>query len=379
VAARSISETLQESEDFSGISQNWQDRFDRRRSACALATSAGSEEWEETIVKKRVSAVGRRVVMGGIAASALTAPAIVSAQGTYPSKPVRYINPFPAGGATDTLSRLFCAKMSELSGQQWIVENKGGSGGNVGMDALAKTEPDGYTLGLGGIASHAISPTLYAKLPFNARTDFTFVSTMWQLPNMLVVNLDVPAKTVRELIELLRKNPGKYSYGSAGSGTTLHLSGELFKIMAKVDMLHVPYRGAAPAMQDLLAGQIHMIFDNIPGALAQSRPGKVRPLGVTSAQRTPVVPDMPAIAETLPGFDINSWTTLTGPAKLPSDVVARLSELAKKALESEDLKAKFLDLAAIAIWRSPADTLAYRDSEEARLAPIIKASGARVD
>jgi tripartite-type tricarboxylate transporter receptor subunit TctC len=329
-------------------------------------------------MKTTSGAMGRRSLVCGLG-GALAAPAIVSAQGTYPSKTVRYINPFPAGGATDTLSRLFCAKMSELTGQQWIVENRGGSGGNVGVDALAQSTPDGYSLGLGGIASHAIAPTLYAKLPFNPRSDFTFVSTIWQLPNMLVVNLDLPAKTVPELIELLRKNPGKYSYGSAGSGTTLHLSGELFKIMAKVDMLHVPYRGAAPAMQDLLAGQIHMIFDNIPGALAQSRPGKVRPLGVTSAERTPVVPDVPAIAETLPGFDINSWTTLTGPARLPPDVVQRLSELSRKALESEDLKAKFMDLAATPIWRTPADTLAYRDSEEARLAPIIKASGARVD
>jgi tripartite-type tricarboxylate transporter receptor subunit TctC len=322
--------------------------------------------------------VSRRTLLGGLA-SVAAAPAIARAEGIYPARPVRYINPFPAGGATDTLSRLFCAKMAELTGQQWIVENKGGSGGNVGVDALAQSAPDGYTLGLGGIASHAISPTLYAKLPFNARTDFTFVSTIWQLPNMLVVNLDVPANSLAELIGLLRKNPGKYAYGSAGSGTTLHLSGELFKIMAKVDMVHVPYRGAAPAMQDLLAGQIDMIFDNIPGALAQSRPGKVRALAVTSARRTPVVQDVPAIAEALPGFDINSWTTLTGPAKLPPEVVQRLSELSKKALESEDLKAKFIDLAATAIWRSPADTLAYRDAEEARLAPIIRASGARVD
>ena len=238
-------------------------------------------------------------------------------KGAYPNKPVRYINPFPAGGATDTLSRLFCAKMQELTGQQWIVENKGGSGGNVGVDALAQSPADGYTLGLGGIASHAIAPTLYAKLPFKVPDDFTFVSTIWQLPNMLVVNLDLPAKNVAELIELLKKNPGKYSYASAGNGTTLHLSGELFKVMAKVDMLHVPYRGAAPAMQDLLAGQVSMIFDNIPGALAQYRVDKVRALGVTSKERTPVVPDVPAIAETLPGFDINSWTTLTGPAKLP--------------------------------------------------------------
>ena len=269
--------------------------------------------------------------------------------------------------------------MQELTGQQWLVENKGGSGGNVGMDALAQSTPDGYTLGLGGIASHAIAPTLYAKLPFNVQTDFTFVSTIWSLPNMLVVNLDLPAKSVAELIALLKKNPGKYSYASAGNGTTLHLSGELFKVMAGVDMVHVPYRGAAPAMQDLLAGQVHMIFDNIPGALAQYRPGKVRGLGVTSKDRTPVVPEIPAIAETLPGFDINSWTTLTGPGKLPPEITARLSALAKQALESDDLKAKFFDLAATAIWRSPADTVAYRESEEARLAPIIKASGARVD
>lgn len=321
---------------------------------------------------------GRRFVLGGLG-GVVAAPAIVGAQGAYPNKPVRWINPFPAGGATDTLSRLFCGKMAELSGQQWVVENKGGSGGNVGMDTLAQSPPDGYTLGLGGIASHAIAPTLYAKLPFKVPDDFTFVSTIYQLPNMLVVNLDLPVKTVAELIELLKKNPGKYSYASAGNGTTLHLSGELFKVMAKVDMLHVPYRGAAPAMQDLLAGQVHMIFDNIPGALAQYRPGKVRALGVTSKERTPVVPEIPAIAETLPGFDINSWTMVTGPAKLPPEVVARLSALSKQALESEDLKAKLLDLAATAMWKSPADTQAFRASEEARLAPIIKASGARVD
>ena len=326
------------------------------------------------VPNKRV--VGRRLVIGGMV-GAVAAPAIVAAQGTYPNKTVRYINPFPAGGATDTLSRLFCAKLSELSGQQWIVENRGGSGGNVGMDALAQTAPDGYSLGLGGIASQAIAPLCQAAV--QVPDDFTFVSTMWWLPNLLAVNLDLPVKTVPELIDLLKKNPGKYSYGSAGSGTTLHLSGELFKIMAGVDMLHVPYRGAAPAMQDLLAGQVSMIFDNIPGALAQYRVNKVRALGVTSKERTPVVPDVPAIAETLPGFDINSWTTLTGPAKLPPDIVARLSELSKKALESEDLKAKFFDLAATAIWRSPADTLAFRNAEEARLAPIIKASGARVD
>jgi tripartite-type tricarboxylate transporter receptor subunit TctC len=253
----------------------------------------------------------------------MAASAVASAEGTYPNRPVRYINPYPAGGPTDTLSRLFCAKMTELTGQQWIVENRGGAGGNVGMDAIA--------------------PTLYTKLPFNAHSDFTFVSTMWWLPNLLAVNLDVPAKSVPELIELCRQNPGKYCYGSAGSGTTLHLSGELFKMLAKVDIQHVPYRGSAPATQDLLAGQINMMFDNISGTLTRSRAGKVRPLGVTSAKRTAVAPEIPAIAKTLPGFDIVSWTTLCGPAKLPPDVTARLSELSKTALESDDVKAKFAE------------------------------------
>ncbi len=329
-------------------------------------------------MKQKTQIIGRRTVVAGLT-GALAAPAIVLAQGTYPNRLVRYINPFPAGGATDTLSRILCQKLTEISGQQFIVENRGGSGGNVGMDVLAKSDPDGYTVGLGGIATHAISPTLYAKLPFDARNDFTFITTMWALPNMLVVNLDVPAKTVQELIDLLKKNPGKYSYASAGSGTTLHLSGELFKMLAGVDMLHVPYRGGGPAMQDLLAGQVHMIFDNIPGALAQARPGKVRPIAVTTTKRSPAAPDVPTISETLVGFDIQSWTTLTGPAKLPPAIVSRLSELSKQALESEDLKAKFLEQGALAWWQSPADTLAYRDAEEARLAPIIRKSGARVE
>jgi len=327
---------------------------------------------------KRSTAVGRRAVAIGLTGS-LAAPALLKAQGSYPSRPVRYINPYPAGGPTDTLSRLFCARMSELTGQQWIVENRGGAGGNLGMEVLSKSDADGYTLGLGGIAAHAISPTLYARLPFNPRADFTFVTTIWWLPNLLAVNLEVPAKSVPELIELCRRNPGKYSYGSAGSGTTLHLSGELFKMLAKVDIQHVPYRGSAPATQDLLAGQIHMMFDNIPGTLTQARAGKVRPLGVTSAKRTDVAPEIPAIAETLPGFDIVSWTTLCGPAKLSPNIIARLSELSRKALESPELKAKFADLGSTAWWQTPADTLAYRDSEESRLAPIIKASGARVD
>jgi len=322
----------------------------------------------------------RRNALGSVGAVALApilgAPFIIGsearAQAAWPIKPVKYVNPYPAGGATDILSRLFCQKMSELTGQQWVVENIGGGGGDIGVASVGRSQPDGYTLGLGGVASHAISPTLKAgKLPFDADRDFTFITNIWSLPNFLVSNLNLPANTVPELIDLLKRNPGKYSYASAGLGTTLHISGELFKLQAGVDMLHVPYRGAAPAMVDLIGGQVHMIFDNIPGALAQYKPGKVKGLGVTSARRSPVVPDIPAIGEFLPGYDLSSWTSLCGPAKLPAAVIERCSMFARQALESADLQKAFLDRGATAFWLSPAEATAYRASEAKRLGDLI--------
>ena len=316
--------------------------------------------------------VGRRLVLGGALAAPMIASGVARAQDAWPNRVVRYINPFPAGGATDTLSRIYCAKMSELTKQPWVVENRGGGGGDVGVDAVAKSEADGYTLGLGGIASHGISATLKkGKLPFDPRKDFTFISGLWFLPNMLITNLNLPAKDLPELIELLRKNPGKYSYGSAGAGTTLHLSGELLKLMAKVDMLHVPYRGAAPAMVDLLSGQIQLMFDNIPGALAQVRPGKVRPIAVTTLKRSPSAPDVPTINEVLPGFDITSWTCVCGPAGIPKPIVDRINAVSKQALESADVAGKYQDQGATAWWTSQAEIVAYRDKEEARLGDII--------
>lgn len=326
------------------------------------------------------SAMQRRSALEALgalgSAPLLGAPFVIGsearAQAAWPVKPVKYINPFPAGGATDILSRLFCQKMSELTGQQWVVENIGGGGGDIGVASVARSQPDGYTFGLGGVASHAISPTLKAgKLPFDSDRDFTFVTNIWSLPNFLVTHLGLPANTVPELIDLLKRNPGKYSYASAGLGTTLHISGELFKLQAGVDMLHVPYRGAAPAMVDLIGGQVHMIFDNIPGALAQYKPGKVKGLGVTSARRSPVVPDIPAIAEFLPGYDLSSWTSLCGPAKLPAAVIERCSMFAKQALESPDLQKAFFDRGATAFWLSPAEATAYRASEAKRIGDII--------
>ncbi len=311
-------------------------------------------------------------------AAGLATPAFGQAA-DWPNRPVRYINPYPPGGPTDTLSRIYCARMTELTGQSFVVENRSGSGGNVGADSVAKAAPDGYTVGLGGIASHAIAPTLYRSLPFDPVRDFSFASGLWQLPNLLAVNLEVPAKTVPELIALARANPGKLSFGSAGAGTTLHLAGEMFCQLAGVEMVHVPYRGSAPAQLDLVAGRIQMMFDNIPGTLSLARQGQVRPLAVTSLKRSPVAPEIPALSEFLPGFDVVSWTCLAAPANLPSGMLQRMNEWTKRALESEVLIRGYRDLGAEPWYTSPAEILAYRAAQEARLAPLIRASGARVE
>jgi tripartite-type tricarboxylate transporter receptor subunit TctC len=273
----------------------------------------------------------------------MIASGVARAQADWPNKSVRYINHFPPGGATDVLSRVVCQELSELTGQQFVVENKGGMGGNVGADLLAKSAPDGYTLGLYTIASHAIAPTLYAKLPFDADRDFTADSMLWQVPNLLAVRLGLPPTTVPELIEFVKASPGKYTFGSGGQGTSPHLCGEMLKQMAGLNMVHVPYRGGAPALQDLLAGQIDMVYDN------------------------------------LPGFEITSWGGICGPAGLPPAMVEKCAALTKRALESEKLKATFLAQGGTTLWLGPADAAKFRADNEARLAPIIKASGARVE
>ncbi len=318
-------------------------------------------------------------VMGVALATPSIASGVARAADNWPDKPVRYINLFPAGGATDVLSRVVCQQLSELTGQQFVVENKGGSGGNVGADAIAKSAPDGYTVGLMSIASHAISPTLYSKLPFDAEKDFTPISMLWQVPNIFVVKPDIPAKSVPELVALVKANPGKYTFASGGSGTSPHICGEMLKQRAGLDMLHVPYRGGAPALQDLLAGQVDMEFDNIPGPLPQYKAGKLRGLAVTSLERSPVAPELPPMNDFYPGFQITSWGGLCGPAGLLPAMVARASELCKKALASEALKTAFLAQGATPFWRSPADAAAFRRSEEKALAPVIIASGAKVN
>src|SRR5215207_4161057 len=304
---------------------------------------------------------------------------VARAQSDWPNKPVKYIVVFPAGGPTDTLSRIVCHELEKLTNQQFIIDNKSGSGGVVGAETIARSAPDGYTIGLYTIAAHAIAPTLYTKLPFDAGKDFTGIAILWEVPNMLMTRLDFPANTVPELIALLKANPGKYSFASSGAGTSPQITGELFKSMAGVNILHVPYRGSAPAHQDILAGQIDMMFDNIPGPLGLMRGGKVKGFGVTSKDRHPSVPDMPAMGELLPGFEITSWGGVCSPAGVPPAMVARLSDLLKQALESTAVKEAFDKQGATRRWLNPADTAVYRADNEARLAPIIKASGAKVE
>ena len=309
----------------------------------------------------------------------MIASGVARAQGDWPNKPVRYINVFPPGGPTDTLSRIVCAELSELTGQQFLVENKAGSGGNVGTDAIAKSAPDGYTIGLYTVASQAIAPTLYARLPFDVTRDFAAIAMLWSVPNMLMVRLELPAHTVPELIALATASPGKYSFASSGAGTTPHITGELFKQLARVNLLHVPYKGSAPAYQDILANQTDMMFDNIPGPLGLMRGGKVRGLAVTSAKRHPAAPDIPAMAEYLPGFEITSWGGLCAPAGVPPAMVEKLAALSQKALESKKVLEAFDKQGATAFWMSPADTAAFRAADERKFAPVIKASGAKVE
>ena len=333
------------------------------------------------MVRGRVPLSRRRAL--ALAAAPLAAPwvnsGVARAADDWPNKPVRYVNVFPPGGPTDTLSRIVCNELAELTGQQFIVENKAGSGGNIGTDVIAKSAPDGYTIGLYTVASQSIAPTLYAKLSFDVEKDFTPIAMLWSVCNMLMVRLDLPVKTVPDLIALAKANPGKYSFASSGAGTTPHITGELFKQLAQVNLLHVPYKGSAPAWQDLLAGQVDIMFDNIPGPLAMMRGGKVRGLAVTSPQRHPAVPDIPTMSEFLPGFEMISWGGICGPAGLPPAMVEKCAALTRKALESDAVKAAYDKQGATPLWMAPADTAAYRAADEKRLAPIIKASGAKVE
>ncbi len=303
------------------------------------------------------------------------------AQGAaYPTKPIRLVVPFPPGGATDILARAIAQRWSETLGQQVVVDNRPGAGGNIGSDLVAKSAPDGYTLLMGTVGTHAINPSLYTKMPYDHIRDFAPVILVAGVPNVMEVNPSVPAHTVQEFIAYAKANPGKVNFASSGSGTSIHLSGELFKVMAGVEMTHVPYKGSAPALQDLLGGQVQVMFDNLPPSLPQIRSGKLRALAVTSATRSAALPDVPTIAESgLPGFEASSWFGVLAPAGTPPAIIARLNADGVKWLATPEAKEKMLTLGANAVGGSPEDFAAHIRAETAKWAKVVKDSGARAD
>jgi tripartite-type tricarboxylate transporter receptor subunit TctC len=317
------------------------------------------------------------VLVLGVVAVLMSAPA--EAQTNYPTRPVTLVVPFPAGGSTDLVSRLVAQKMVAPLGQQVLIDNRGGAGGNIGSAAVARAAPDGYTILMGTVATHALNPLLYKKMPYDAVKDFAPISLLAIIPNVLVVNLDFPPKDVKELITLAKASPGKYSCASSGNGTPLHLSGELFKTMAGVDIVHVPYKGAGPALVDVMGGHVPMMFDNLPPSLEQIRAGKVRGLAVTTKERAPSVPDMPTIAETLPGYETYTWNAFFAPAGTPNEIIMRLNAAALAALADPDVAAKLKDLSVTVVGSTPEQLAIHVKAEHAKWAPVVKASGAQLD
>ena len=315
-----------------------------------------------------------------LALAALPGGADAIAQ-VYPSKPIRFVVPYPPGGSVDIAARALGQKLSEAWGQPVVVDNRAGAGGNIGADLVAKSPADGYTLLMGAVATHAINPTLYAKIPYDPVKDFTPVALVVQVPNILVVNPSVPAKSVKELIELARAKPGTLNFASGSTGSTGHLAGELFNTMADVKMVHIPYKGAAPAMADLLAGQVQLMFDNLANALPNVKAGRLRALAVTTLTRSPAVPDLPTIAESgLPGFDLTTWFGVMVPAGTAPEIVAKLNAEIVRALATKDMHERLEKMGAEAPTNNtPERFAAFIRTEAAKYAKVVKESGAKVE
>ena len=318
----------------------------------------------------------RRWMIGGL----LAGVAFAASGQPYPNHAIRLIVPFPAGGTTDILARAAAQKLTESMGQSVVVDNRPGAGGNIGADVVAKSAPDGFTLLMGTVGTHAINPSLYAKMPYDHVKDFTPVVLVAGVPNVLVVNPSLPVNSVADLIKLAKAKPGSINFASSGNGTSIHLSGELFKTMAGVDMTHVPYKGSAPALTDLIGGQVQVMFDNLPSSLPYIKAGKLRAIAVTSSKRAPALPDVPTISESgLPGFDASSWFGILAPAGTPPAVVARLNTEVNKWLQTPEAKEQLLAQGAQAAGGAPEQFAAFIRSETDKWAKVVKASGAKVD
>ena len=316
----------------------------------------------------------RFLQLAGGAAALPTLPRIARAQTTWPTRPVRYIVSFAAGGANDTTARLIAQYLSDLLGQQVFVENHTGAGGNVGMQVALSAAPDGYTIAFVG-PNNAISATLYTKLPFDFIRDSVPIAGTVQLTNVMVVNNELPVKSLTELIAYAKANPGKLNFASGGVGTSPHLSGELFKAMTGINMLHVPYRGGAPALVDLLAGNVQVLFDNLPGPIGHIKQGKVRALGVTAAKRAPEIPDVPAIGELVPGYEARVWYGISARKGVPAGMVDKLNHAVNTVLADPKLIARITQLGGHPMPMTPAQFGELVASETAKWAKVIKEAG----
>lgn len=315
-----------------------------------------------------------RLILAALTTLALMLP--VQAQDAWPSRTVTIIVPFTAGGTADLFARLLANHMQQKLGQPFVVENRGGAGGNIGAAAVAKSPNDGYALLLGTVSTHAINPSLYKTLPFDAEKDFQPISLIARLPNMLVVKNDMPVKNVAEFVAYVKANPDKLNYGSSGVGTSIHLAAELFKIATGTKMTHVPYRSSNEIMQNLTGGHIDLAFDNITLAWPQAKAGTVRALGVTSPARSPTAPEVPPIADTLKGFDATSWHGLFAPAGTPRPVADKLATEVKRILEMPENVTKLTDIGAVPSPMTPDQFTDFITGERKKWAEVVKASGA---
>jgi tripartite-type tricarboxylate transporter receptor subunit TctC len=296
----------------------------------------------------------------------------------YPVRPIKWIVPYPPGGTTDLLARFMAPWISDKLGQSVIVENKPGGGNNIAVEQVVKADPDGYTMLLVNPAN-GINTTLYKNLPFNFLTDIVPVAGIARSPNVMVVRPDFPAKTVAEFIDYCKKNPGKINMASSGSGTSVHLSGELFKSMTGCNMLHVPYKGAGPALADIMGGQADLIFDNLPSSAGHIRGGRVRALAVTSAQRDPTMPDVPTVGETVKGYEATAWFGIGMPKGSPRDAVDKVNAAVNSALSDAKMLQRLAELGGTPLKGTPEDFGKVIKAETDKWAPVVKASGAKVE
>ena len=317
------------------------------------------------------------LVTSSIAAAACS---LASAQSNYPSRPIRIIVAYTPAGTTDILARALGQEFTKSWSQPVIVDNRPGANGNIGTEAAAKAQPDGYTLLMGTAATHGVNPSLYPKLPFDAVKDFAPISLTAIVPNILVVNNGLAVKTVKELIAYAKANPGKLTHGSPGVGSTGHMSAELFKSMAGIQMAHVPYKGSAPTLQDLMGGQIQVVIDNIPPYLPQVKAGKIRALAVTPAKRSPAAPDLPTMAEAgLKGYDASSWFGLFSPAGTPRDVVQKIAAESQRILNLPDVRDRLLGLGAQPVGGTPEEFGTFVQEEINKWAGVIRAANIKLE